>query len=61
MTTKDVIALIAKMLKPLNIRCLNLVRLGKVLLVKAGRTQSLQVQTPAAKRWKTPSLLSRTA
>ena len=45
MTTKDVIALIAKMLKPLNIRCLNLVRLGKVLLVKAGRTQSLQVQT----------------
>lgn len=49
MTTKDVIALIAKMLKPLNIRCLNLVRLGKVLLVKAGRTQSLQVQTPAAK------------
>lgn len=45
MTTKDAIALIAKMLKPLNIRCLNLVRLGKVLLVKAGRTQSLQVQT----------------
>lgn len=61
MTTKDVMALIAKMLKPLNIRCLNLVRLGKVLLVKAGRTQSLQVQTAGRETVETPSLLSRTA